>query len=63
MYPQTKNITTMNEIYANYIVKIDGKAVAYVETEEEANARADKFYKKGYMPQIFYSPKCRLLWS
>lgn len=56
------NITTMNEIWANYIIKINGKAVAYVETEEEANERANKFYKQGHYPQIFYSPKCRLLY-
>lgn len=50
------------EIWANYIVKINGKAVAYLATDEEANERAEKFVKQGFFPQIFYSPKCRLLY-
>ena len=49
--------------YANYKIIIDGKAIAYCITKEDAESRCKTFRRQGFDPIIVFAPKCRKLFG
>lgn len=53
----------MEHEFANYKILVNGKAIAYCVTREDAVNRCHILRSQGYDPVLVFAPKCRELFG